>query len=93
MGINSNQDNIFEAEFIKCISEITELDEKTVGIERDTRLIDDLMLDSLQLIRLITEIEEKYRIHIDIVDLFNANMLTVGELMKKVYDNKENNRL
>ena len=69
------------------------MDEKTVGIERDTRLIDDLMLDSLQLIRLITEIEEKYRIHIDIVDLFNANMLTVGELMKKVYDNKENNRL
>lgn len=93
MGINSNQDNIFEAEFIKCILEITELDEKTVEIERDTRLIDDLMLDSLQLIRLITEIEEKYRIHIDIVDLFNANMLTVGELMKKVYDNKENNRL
>lgn len=89
MDISSNYKIESEADFIKFLLDVIELDEALVDINSDTRLIEDLMLDSLQLIRLITEIEAKFNTHIDISTLLDSDSRTVGELFRMTTSHKK----
>ena len=60
----------------KIISELhPELD-----LTPDTRLIEDGILDSLDLVTLVTDINDTYKINIDAEDITPENFNTIGDI-------------
>ena len=60
------------------------LDVKDIEITEDTRFHEDLELDSLDLLELLTNLEEKYKIKIAVEDLTDCE--TVGSVMEYLKD-------
>jgi acyl carrier protein len=68
------------AEILALLAEIAagKLD-RTAAISEDTRLVEDLRLDSLALLTLAIEVENRFRLRLD--DAGVAGVETVGELV------------
>ena len=62
-------------------------DELTISnITRDTNLIEDLGFDSIKIIKLIIDIEEKFGLFFDVEILVTDNIFIFGNFVKDVYD-------
>lgn len=55
-------------------------------ISMDSKLVDDLKADSLDMIDLITDFEEKYELEISNEDL--QTLVTVGDIVKYLEDHR-----
>ena len=64
-------------EVIKIISEVVEIPVKKIKLESD--LINDLELESLDLVNLISEFENRYNITVDDKDI--KNLHTVSDII------------
>ncbi len=64
-------------EVIKIISEVVEIPVKKIKLESD--LINDLELESLDLVNLISEFESRYNITVDDKDI--KNLHTVSDII------------
>ena len=68
----------------KIIEILKTLDIRETEITEDTRFREDLELDSLDLLELLTNLEEKYKIKIAVEDLTDCE--TVGSVMEYLKD-------
>ena len=62
---------------------------KEKEITDDTRLIDDLMFDSVAIIRLIVDIENTFEIEFDDTDLLSDRINKVGDLLKLIEEMRD----
>lgn len=60
-----------------------------VKIEADTLLTEDLMIDSLSFIALVSDIETEFDIYLSETDLINASIITYSMLVDIIRDKKE----
>lgn len=68
---------------IKIISKVTEIPTKKISLE--SNLIKDLELESLDLVSLVAEFEEKYNIVVDDKDI--KNLQTVNDIVEYLEKN------
>lgn len=76
---------IFE-EITMLISAILKDEITFSNITRDTNLIEDLEFDSIKIIKLIIDIEEKFGLFFDVEILSVDNIFIFGNLVQYVYD-------
>ena len=70
-------------EVIEIISKVTEIPVKKINL--DANLVKDLKLESLDLVSLVTEFEEKYNIVVDDKDI--KNLQTVKDIVDYIEKN------
>lgn len=70
-------------EVIEIISKVTEIPTKKISLE--SNLIKDLELESLDLVSLVAEFEEKYNIVVDDKDI--KNLQTVNDIVEYLEKN------
>ena len=68
---------------IDILAEVAEKDK--TEITRETKLVEDLELESLDIVTLVAKIEEEFKI--DIPDEEIQNLLTVGDAIKFIEKN------
>lgn len=66
--------NLVRAEIIEMISSVTRI--KKDELSESASLRDDLYIDSLQASQIVALIEEKYKIKIDEIEIFNIEYLS-----------------
>ena len=72
-----------EEKVIDILAEVAEKDK--TEITRETNLVEDLELESLDIVTLVAKIEEEFKI--DIPDEEIQNLLTVGDAIKFIEKN------
>jgi acyl carrier protein len=72
-----------EEKVIDILAEVAEKDK--TEITRETKLVEDLELESLDIVTLVAKIEEEFKI--DIPDEEIQNLLTVGDAIKFIEKN------
>ena len=70
-------------ELIEIISKVTEIPVKKINL--DSNLVKDLKLESLDLVSLVAEFEEKYNIVVDDKDI--KNLQTVKDIVDYIEKN------
>ena len=70
-------------EVIEIISKVTEIPVKKINL--DSNLVKDLKLESLDLVSLVAEFEEKYNIVVDDKDI--KNLQTVKDIVEYIEKN------
>jgi len=69
-----------EKEIIKILSEVSEVKEKDIKL--NSKLVDDLELESLDVVTLVSEFENKYNIEIPDEDI--KKFLTVEDIVEYI---------
>lgn len=72
-----------KSEVIEIISKVTEIPVKKINL--DSNLVKDLELESLDLVSLVAEFEEKYNIVVDDKDI--KNLQTVKDIVDYIEKN------
>lgn len=78
-------ETIFD-EIAMLIISVSEDELTSSNITRDTNLIEDIGLDSIKIIKLIIDIEEKFSLFFDVEILAADNIFIFGNLVQYVYD-------
>ena len=73
-----------EKEIIKILSEVSEVKEKDIKL--NSKLVDDLELESLDVVTLISEFEKKY--NIEILDEDIKKFITVEDIIEYIKSKK-----
>ncbi|HPO50458.1 MAG TPA: acyl carrier protein [Spirochaetota bacterium] len=82
-------------DYVKTSSEIKDIISKIARMDRenirdDSRLRDELFIDSLLAIQIAALIEKKYQIKLDETEIFNVdNVKDIVDLVKEYSENKE----
>ena len=77
-----------ETTIISLLSEVKENESLTKTMNSQTRIIDEIGLDSLEMINLILRIEEEFNIEIDFENFDICVMNTIGSLSEFIKSTK-----
>ena len=61
-----------------------------IDFEKETKLIDDKILDSFDIISIVSEFNDQFNIAIDVEDLEPDNFNTVSAMLKLITDKQSN---